>query len=294
MRLGSSSISQNKTMSKTNYSKGLELNKFKKFNKNLSDNFQFLNRWTPLSGNWSTDGNTLSTPSSSSTYPIILNYDLRSSNISATMSLDSAGAGVAFWVEDQNNWWAAATFYTTGNETLTNGTSTTTTSCWYVGYFQVSGCTGGSCTPSNCPNVPSCCGCWPSGGVTCQSSTVCNSGTRTRYNFFVRILRNVNGTISQVGNALLLRSTCNLAFTGTTCANPCEVGLNDNINGIQLTTSQENITLRARNDANAFYATTLSLNASGANRGLRSGIIYTPGGNYLLSPNVSDISIVEN
>lgn len=298
MRIGSSSIGQNKPISKKNYSKGLELNRFKNFNKNIVDNFNFLNGWDPVVGTWSTTNNVLTTSSNASTHPILLSYDLRAQNISATMSLDSAGAGIVFWFQDINNWYAATTFYTSGSETVSNGTSTSTTHTWYTGYWSITGPTG--CSSSipyhSCPKDinGNSCGCWPSGGTNSSTTVTCNNGTRTRFDFFIRILRNVNGTISQFGNPILVRSTRNISFVGSTCSSGGIISTADNINGIELTTSGENLTIRARNDSNTFYADILSTSVPGATRGTRSGIIFSPGGNYLLSSAVSNISIVEN
>jgi hypothetical protein len=52
------------------------------------------------------------------------------------------------------------------------------------------------------------------------------------------------------------------------------------------------ITLRGRDDANNFYSSSISYTASNPNRGLRSGIIFTPGSNYLLNSTVQNITIV--
>jgi hypothetical protein len=294
MRIGSSTLNQNKTLNKSNIIKNIIAQKNKKFNPSLSDSFNILNGWDPISGVWSTDGNILSTPTSPSLYPILTSFDLRSQNITATMSLDSAGAGIAFWVQDASNWWAAVTYYTFGNETVLNGTATSTTNSWYVGYHAVSGCTGGNCTTSRCPNVPSCCGCWPSGGTTSSTTTTCNSSSRTKYSFFIRILKSVNGTVTEEVGPILLRTTCSQSFSGAGCSSICEQSSADNINGIELTTFENTITLRARNDSNSFYGTSISTTPSNPNRGYKSGIIYSPGGNYLLSSLVSDISIVGN
>jgi hypothetical protein len=209
------------------------------------------------------------------------------------MSLDSAGAGIAFWVQDANNWWGAVTYYTVGNETVSNGTSTTTTTTWYTGYHAVSG-SGTGCLIGNCPNVPATCGCWPSGGTNSSTTTTCNNSSRSRYNFYIRILKSVNGVVSEEGSPILIRSTCSQSFSGSTCSSICEQSSDDNINGIELTTLENTITLRARNNSNSFYSTSISSTPVNPNRGYKSGIVYTPGGNYLLSSSISDISIVGN
>ena len=80
MRIGSSTLGQNKTFNKSNIIKGIVPQTNKKFNPTLSDTFNILNAWDPISGTWTTDGNTLSTATSSSSYPILTSFDLRSQN----------------------------------------------------------------------------------------------------------------------------------------------------------------------------------------------------------------------
>jgi len=292
MRLGSSSIQQNRPLSKKNIIKGILPYQFKNFNPVISDNFEILNAWVPRRGSWSTDGNKVTTSTAASNYPLLVSYDLRSQDITATLSLDSAGSGVAFWVEDENNWWAAVTFYTSGSETVTNGTSTSSTTCWYTGYWAITGCSAQVSIPYH--SCPSGCGCWPSGAQNCSTSTTCNSSGRTRYNFYLRILRSVNGTVTEPLSPLLIRTTCSQSFSGSTCSSTCTQSAADNINGIQVSTQENLITVRGRDDANNFYGTAISYTAVSPVRGHRSGIIYTPGGNYLLSPAMSSISIVGN
>lgn len=254
----------------------------KKFNPSFTENFNELNAWKPLRGDWSTTSGTLTTPTAATSYPILTSYDLRSQNITATMSLNAAGPGVVFWLVDENNWWAGVTFYTQGIESYRTGTYSCEP-CTSTGtYF---GCSGPqpTCTVANgCP-TGSGCGRW--GTQIC--STCYFTANRTRYNFFISILSSVNGTVSNIAN-INLRSTCSVS----TQWSPCTAASNDNINGVQVSTSEDVITMRARDDANNFYGTSISITASNPNRGYKSGIIFTPGSSYLLDSSVQNISIV--
>lgn len=286
MRLGSNSISQNRPISKQTIQPGIIQNQFKKFNPLVSDNFNIIGPWSPTRGTWVTDGTNLSTSTAATSYPILTSYDLRSQNITATMSLISSGAGVVFWLQDENNWWAGVNFYVQSSESYTTGTFSCNCKnvchwaiyCPTVGNFQPS-CTFPCCT-TNCPG-----GRPLGGGTVCK--TCYSTGTRTRYNFFIRILRSVDGSVTQE-SILNLRSTA----SDSTQWSPATVSSADNINGIQLSTSENVITLRGRDNANNFYSSSISYTASNPNRGLRSGIIFTPGSNFLVNGAVQDITIV--
>jgi hypothetical protein len=101
------------------------------------------------------------------------------------------------------------------------------------------------------------------------------------------LLSSVNGTVSTITN-LLLRSTCN----ATSSFSPATVSGDDNINGIELSTSGDIITVRGRDNSNNYYGSTISYTASSPNKGYKSGVIFTPGSNYQESSLVQDISIV--
>lgn len=264
MRLGSSTLNQNKPLSKNSFIKGIIPTNFKSFNPVISDEFTTIDSWEQIRGTWTTDGTNLSTSTPSSSYPIISSFDLRSQNITATMSLDSAGPGVVFWLVDSNNWWAGVTYYTQSSET----------------YITGEGC-------NEVPNAR----CWGWDGRRAWGCTRCdvfyNYGTRTRYNFYIKLLSSVNGTISDITN-ILLRSTCSVS----TSWSPCTVSSSDNINGVEISTSEDTIRVRARDDSNNYYGSTISYTASSPNKGLRSGVIYVPGSNYLESSVVGNISIV--
>lgn len=263
MRIGSSSIGQNRTVSRDNVKQGFIVTQFKKFNQQLVENFENLSGWVPLRGTWSSDGTKITTSTPSSTFPILTSYDIRSQNITATMSLDSAGPGVVFWLQDENNWWAGVTYYLQSAETYIIRYDTQEVQnarCWGWDGTRAWGCF--------------------------RSVTTAVTGTRTRYNFYIKLIKSENGVVSDVAN-VLLRSTCSISSGPS----PCTVSAADNINGVQITTVGDVITVRGRDDLNNFYGSTISINTSGANRGHKSGVIFTPGSNYLLSSVVQNISI---
>jgi len=267
-RIASSTIGQNKSLSKQNIVKGFVPNNFKKFNPNISDEFTNISNWEQIRGTWSSNGTTLSTGTPSSSYPIISNLDLRSQDITATMSLDSAGPGVAFWIADENNWWAACTYYIQSSES----------------YITGEGC-----------NEVANARCWGWDGTRAWGCYRCvvyyNYGTRSRYDFYIKLLNCVNGVVFDLTN-ILLRSTCGVSTSWT----PCTASLSDNINGILLTVSGDSITVQARDDSNNLYGSAISIDAktyvASPNKGYRSGVIFVPGSNYLESSIVDNISIV--
>ena len=268
MRFGASTLSRQKTMSKNNYSKGFIPNKYKKLDKSTVDTFLNLNAWIPNVGTWSTSGSVLSTSTPASGYPILTNFDIKSQDITATISLDSAGPGVLFWHQDDNNYWAGATFYTSSSESYATGTY-----------------------DCNCRSRGYCFGRDANGALWgCDVCDTCyNYSTTTRYDFYIKIIKKENAVFSDVIN-ISLRSLCSISSG----LSPCTVGSTDNINGIRLTTSGDVITLQARDDLNNFYGTAISYTATNPIKGYNSGVIYTPGSNYLVSSNVSNISIVAN
>lgn len=269
MRIGSNTLNNKKTISENKIVKGIQPLQNKNFNLDISDTFNNLSAWSPISGNWSTDGDTITTSTSSSSYPILQNFDLKAQDITATMSLTSAGPGIAFWIQDSQNWWAGITYYTTFSETYTVRVDTRT-DCVDRGF----------CFGTDLNGAP-----W--GCYSCSTTSTAVPGTRTRYNFYIQLIKSENGIVTDVTN-VLLRSTC----TASTQYSPCTISSVDNINGIQISTLGNLITFRGRDDSNNFYTTSISYTASNPNKGYGSGVIYAPGGNYLLNSSVQDITIV--
>lgn len=276
MRIGASTLNNKRSLSNNSLAKGILPYQVKDISATLIDGFEVLNAWDPIRGTWTTDGNKVSTSTSSSSYPLLTSFDIRSQNITATLSLDSAGSGVAFWVQDQDNWWAAFPFYSTGSESYI--TSSYECNC------RVIGCWGYYCN-------------WAYNGKTfvwtcrCLENTRCdtcyNTASRSRYDFYLKLIKSESGVVSEVTN-ILIRST---ASTSTSFS-PATVSSDDNLNGIEITTNDDIITIRGRDDSNNFYSDTISYTASSPNRGFKSGLIYAPGGNYLLSSAATSITLV--
>jgi hypothetical protein len=284
MRIGSSTLNQNKTFSKNNTIKGIIPNNFKKYNINISDGFNNLNAWDPIRGNWSTDGNKLSTVTSPSLYPIITSFDSRSTDIVATLLLDSAGPGVVFWLQDQDNWWAASTYYTLGSEPYITGyqnVNCRNTCHWAIYCSTPGGSCQGVCCSANCPGGGSPLG----GGTVCDQAPVFQN--RSRYNFFIQLIKSVNGSISQ--DALVsVRTTANIS----TQWSPATVSDQDDISSIQISTVNNTINVSALNNSGSAYGNTISYVPNSPNKGYKSGIIYTPGSSYQLSSNVDSIQLI--
>lgn len=252
MRFSSSSINQTRPVAKNNIVKGIIPSNFKDFNPVISDTFDTKEDWEELRGTWTASSGTLSTSTAASSYPILCSLDLRSQDITSVMSLDSGGPGVVFWLVDADNWWAGVTQYLTTTESYY-----VSRHCYYVGNPV---CYGWDGTRS-----------WGCERQVC----VDNYGTRTRYNYYIKLLKSEGGVVSEVTNVIPNSSLSSA----------------DNINGIEISTSGNVITIRARDDANNFYGTSISYTATSPNKGYRSGVIYTPGTTHLLSSNVQDISI---
>jgi hypothetical protein len=253
MRIGSSTFDKIKTVGERRVPKGILTNQNKNISPVLSDTFLNLSSWKPLSGTWSVSGGDLSTSTSSSSYPILLNYDIYAQDVVITSSINSSGAGIVFWVVDQNNWWAALPFYSTENEQ-------------YVASSY-------SC---NCSDTGRAWGFYKGRPLYSQDCSTCyNYANRNRYRYFVRLISSVAGVVSTIGNTELFNS----------------LDTNDNINGIKITTSDDTITVQMRNASNAFYATTISHTATTPNKGYGSGVIHAPGGSFESSV-VNDIEIV--
>ena len=65
--------------------------------------------WIPERGTWGINSNAVTTSTAAASYPIAtFNAGTVAATVKATLpAVRSAGAGVAFWVTDANNWWAA-------------------------------------------------------------------------------------------------------------------------------------------------------------------------------------------
>jgi hypothetical protein len=127
-------------------------------------------KWTETSGDWAITSNQLTTATAAASYPIAT---LRTNTKNATVKVDRAngdGWGVAFWVVDQNNWFAANT------EMTQSSAQNPATS----GSYQQTTFTGNTCSGGKSYNGDSS---WPAYGGTCYD-VVCTSysgGTPATY-----------------------------------------------------------------------------------------------------------------
>jgi hypothetical protein len=91
--------------------------------------------WTQTDGTWQIVSNKVSTSTSASTYPMI-DVEFNSQNVlvganinetGTSQSSGKYGAGIAFWIVDATNWWAAY------NDAVLTGTTTFTCASTYNG-----------------------------------------------------------------------------------------------------------------------------------------------------------------
>jgi hypothetical protein len=124
--------------------------------------------WRNQRGTWSTNGSVATSANDKSTNAIttILTASSTISNLQVDTQ-SSGGTGLAFWVVDADNWWAATTGFATG--TTTSTTSTTTCSGGGTGWQLTSypgGCCGGFRTTTGTRICRSCC----NGVSSCSTS----------------------------------------------------------------------------------------------------------------------------
>lgn len=121
--------------------------------------------WVATKGTWSANGSQATSADAGSTYPIASIKLKTNVSISADVS---GGVGVAFWVSDANNWWAAYPYYSTSSGSSCSGP---TVSCSDY---------NNTCAPGGCGTVSSSSGTSYScsgASVSCSDSTnTCNPG----------------------------------------------------------------------------------------------------------------------
>jgi hypothetical protein len=183
--------------------------------------------WNALRGVWSANGSQATSADTESTYPIASATFAADATLSADVS---GGTGLAFWITDANNWWAAYPNYTTstGSSTCTGGTV----------YCYSAGCTpGGSCGTISQSVSYSC----PSGyygpNFDIFGNPICNdnlnpfntipattSYTRssaslvagaTTYDTYVSIISSVSGTVNLQSTALFSSGSGSLNPVGS-------------------------------------------------------------------------------
>lgn len=247
MRIRKSNLGSQKTVSNRTFPKRLATAQTKKINYSHSDGFSTLANWINYRGSWSFTGSAATAQQASSNYSMALAADIDIPDISAQVSLNTSGAGIAFWVASTNDWHAAIPYYTTAAETYIASYRSCNCQecCW--GYY---------CRPAPQTGCHSTCG-----SCGCQSCP--NYATGTRYRFYVRLLKSVGGTVSVIQD-VEVRTTLNDS--------------NDNLDRLRVRTLGSNVIVEAGSPDGNFYGSLINRNETTANRGPSCGIIYAPGG----------------
>lgn len=160
--------------------------------------------WQEVIGDWQINSNTAFSPTAVSSYPLAVFESLRENGTFRSYQFsNTVGYGVAFWVTDANNWWAAVTESTSSSTTTSaytcpsggslsgttclrtctdtvntyscpdGGTLSGTTcikTCTSPGSF--SGYTGGTCPANQSVSPDSNCICNDPGGCACSGNPV--------------------------------------------------------------------------------------------------------------------------
>ena len=166
--------------------------------------------WQAIRGVWYANGSAAQSDTAASSYPIASITFKADATVSTTVT---EGTGVSFWVTDANSWYATVAYHTQTTYSCncstccntcqhTGGSCGTTYSCPTYGDYVI----GSSCyytdiftgqqvydgpataTPNTCTNADcSACG-----------SYSCNCQTCTNNFYWLRMLKSVSGTVSQV------------------------------------------------------------------------------------------------
>jgi len=257
--------------------------------------------WTAVRGTWYANGSAAESDDSAT------NYSIATVNLGSSTNITSAsvtpGMGVAFWVQDSNNWWAAV---------LYESTSTSTYSC--TSCYPCSVCA--TCTyASGTTNVTDCniCGTYTScasygpcaSGSPCYGTACCTEGT-----YFVGSQPCTSYIYPCATCSVSTYTTgANCSACGTTSSTCCSTGtcsstttnyylrLISNVGGsisvptsdvslsgapayIQVSTVGNAITVQAYSDALVTtFGSTLTYTPSSPTLGLNTGIIKTPSAN---------------
>lgn len=174
--------------------------------------------WVTDRGAWYTNGSSAQSDTDPNTYPVA---HITAPSVNKTASVSAQpGTGVAFWVQDTNNWWGTIPYYTTGTTTnystsCTTRTLDTTANCGLGnGYYQQceQGCGSGvtriyySYAGEGCGNYGTYCNASGRGGLSYYGGTGVNGNwgytnttnaiTNTNYTSSLRTIRSSGGSIS--------------------------------------------------------------------------------------------------
>lgn len=261
--------------------------------------------WISERGTWGISSNAATTSTAAASYPIAtFNAGTVAATVKATLpATRSAGAGVAFWVTDANNWWAAVAdkvdFSGAPYNCPSGGSITSGSNCQYTygaqgggpytagGPFAYWACSSGT----NFGN-----GCWYYDGYTWvrfgdgyiaygytppytqpapynyTPTTVNYAGTATSFNRSdFKIIKSTAGTVSTV-------STHTVATPSATTY----------LSYIQAQTTANGVTITAADSAAPNTVTTVNVAASTPVPAEKFGIVYAPATGYA-NPKVEQI-----
>lgn len=147
-------------------------------------------RWSDVRGSWSRVSDKANTATAASTYPItVFNANTYSFTVRGENNVAETGWGVAFWVQDENNWWGFANYRSSGyacnpGDSLSGTTCTTpvTTSTSTVCDATTYSCPAGYAYFNNDPNNPTCYNTGCSAGTSYDNASCCFGATPCRLN----------------------------------------------------------------------------------------------------------------
>jgi len=120
------------------------------------------NGWKTLSGSWSTNGSDAVTSTAASSYPVAV-VKMAKSNVTASLTGTTNGAGVSIWATDSGNWWGVVTGQNAGVQC----------NCTQCQQCNASTCNQWQCNASTCTSWYTVCNSWvplscSTGGGYCQ------------------------------------------------------------------------------------------------------------------------------
>jgi len=149
-------------------------------------------RWTNTSGSWTRDTDDAYTATAASSYPLA-SFDANTRNVSVRSEYGVAntfGWGVAFWVTDANNWWAAVV-----DRTESSCVIGSTTGCCACGDGGIStgypSCNCVYCDCGSCPSNPNC-------GQTQYAGTCTYPVYGTCYDYVLKLMKRESGVVTTV------------------------------------------------------------------------------------------------
>jgi len=261
--------------------------------------------WITQSGTWGIDSNQAATSTAAASYPVAtFDAGTIAARVKATLpETRSAGAGLAFWVTDNDNWWAAVAdkvdFSGAPYNCPSGGSITSGSNCQYTYGAQGGGpyTAGGPYSYWACnsgTNFGN--GCWYYSGsgwvqfgtgyiaygyqppytqpapYNYTPTTVNYTGTATNYNRSdFKIIKKTAGTVSTV-------STHTVATPSATTY----------LNYIQAETSADGVTITATDSGSPNTVTSVNVAAGTPVPASKFGVIYAPATSYA-NPKVEQI-----